>query len=78
VVGWLPLVKDDPKYKGTQQFNNFKVAVWHVAFKKVFASIIPPSKHGHWVNFWDDVVRLFYTLVFILSTDYEEQSGFVC
>ncbi|KAG2120420.1 uncharacterized protein F5147DRAFT_785151 [Suillus discolor] len=74
VVGWLPLVKDDPKYKGTQQFANFKVAVWHAAFKKVLASIIPPSKHGHWANCWDDVVRLFYTLVLILSVDYEEQS----
>ncbi|KAG2103089.1 uncharacterized protein F5147DRAFT_580627 [Suillus discolor] len=74
VVGWLPLVKDDLKYKGTQQFANFKVAVWHAAFKKVLASIIPPSKHGHWANCWDDVVRLFYTLVLILSADYEEQS----
>ncbi|KAG1774375.1 hypothetical protein EV702DRAFT_1180794 [Suillus placidus] len=74
VVGWLPLVKDNPKYKGTQQFANFKVAVWHTAFKKVLASIIPPSKHGQWVNCWDDVVRLFYTLVLILSVDYEEQS----
>ncbi|KAG2122316.1 hypothetical protein BD769DRAFT_1389778 [Suillus cothurnatus] len=50
-------VKDDLKYKGTQQFTNFKVAVWHAAFKKVLASIIPPSKHGHWVNCWDDVSR---------------------
>ncbi|KAG2050455.1 hypothetical protein BDR06DRAFT_983998 [Suillus hirtellus] len=67
-------VKDDPKYKGTQRFTNFKVAVWHAAFNKVLASIIPPSKHGHWANCWDDVVRLFYTLVLILSMDYEEQS----
>ncbi|KAG1864088.1 hypothetical protein C8R48DRAFT_672801 [Suillus tomentosus] len=74
VVGWLPLVKDDLKHKGTQQFANFKVAVWHAAFKTVLASIIPPSKHGHWANCWDDVVRLFYTLVLILSADYEERS----
>ncbi|KAG1856136.1 hypothetical protein F4604DRAFT_1883164 [Suillus subluteus] len=74
VVGWLPLVKDNPKYKGTQQFANFKVAVWHAAFKKVLGSIIPPSQHGQWANCWDDVARLFYTLVLILSVDYEEQS----
>ncbi|KAG1879905.1 hypothetical protein F4604DRAFT_1880040 [Suillus subluteus] len=37
VVGWLPLVKDDPKYKGTQQFANFKAAVWHASIKKVLA-----------------------------------------
>ncbi|KAG1801818.1 hypothetical protein EV424DRAFT_1474720 [Suillus variegatus] len=67
-------VKDDPKYKGTQKFANFKVAVWHAAVKKVLALIIPPSKHGRWANCWDNVARLFYTLVLILSADYEEQS----
>ncbi|KAG2115634.1 hypothetical protein DEU56DRAFT_919346 [Suillus clintonianus] len=74
VVGWLPLAKDDPKYKGTPQFTNFKVAVWHTAIKKVLASIIPPSKDGQWVNCWDNIARLFYMLVLILSADYEEQS----
>ncbi|KAG2100727.1 hypothetical protein BD769DRAFT_1643762 [Suillus cothurnatus] len=64
VVGWLPLIKDDPKHK----------AVWHVAFKKVLASIVPPSTSGRWVNCWDNIARLFYTLVLILSADYEEQA----
>ncbi|KAG1726420.1 uncharacterized protein EDB91DRAFT_1239645 [Suillus paluster] len=74
VVGWLPLVKEDPKYKGTPQFANFKVAVWHVSIKKVLASIVPPSISGRWANCWDNIARLFYTLVLILSADYEEQS----
>ncbi|KAG2351191.1 hypothetical protein BDR07DRAFT_1502289 [Suillus spraguei] len=73
VVGWLPLVKDDPKYKGTQQFANFKAAVWHASIKEVLASIVPPSKLGQWTNCWDNIARLFYTLVLILSVDYEEQ-----
>ncbi|KAG1745062.1 uncharacterized protein EDB91DRAFT_1080570 [Suillus paluster] len=74
VVGWLPLVKEDPKYKGTPQFANFKVAVWHASIKKVLASIVPPSISGRWANCWDNIARLFYTLVLILSADYEEQS----
>ncbi|KAG1735740.1 uncharacterized protein EDB91DRAFT_1083640 [Suillus paluster] len=73
VVGWLPLVKEDPKYKGTPQFANFKVAVWHASIEKVLASIVPPSISGQWANCWDNIARLFYTLVLILSTDYEEQ-----
>ncbi|KAG2081487.1 hypothetical protein BD769DRAFT_1657222 [Suillus cothurnatus] len=74
VVGWLPLIKDDPKHKDTQRFANFRAAVWHAAFKKVLASIVPPSTSGRWVNCWDNIVRLFYTLVLILSADYEEQA----
>ncbi|KAG1748936.1 uncharacterized protein EDB91DRAFT_1244739 [Suillus paluster] len=74
VVGWLPLVKEDPKYKGTPQFANFTVAVWHASIKKVLASIVPPSISGRWANCWDNIARLFYTLVLILSADYEEQS----
>ncbi|KAG1849092.1 hypothetical protein C8R48DRAFT_677145 [Suillus tomentosus] len=66
VVGWLPLIKDDPKHK----------VVWHAAFKKVLASIVPPSTSGRWVNCWDNIVRLFYTLVLILSVDYEEHFMF--
>ncbi|KAG1831971.1 hypothetical protein F4604DRAFT_1946273 [Suillus subluteus] len=64
VVGWLPLIKDDPKHR----------AVWHTAFKKVLASIVPPSTSGQWANCWDNIARLFYTLVLILSVDYEEQA----
>ncbi|KAG1776564.1 hypothetical protein EV702DRAFT_1046157 [Suillus placidus] len=62
VVGWFPLIKDDPKYR----------AVWHMAFKKVLASIVPPSTSGRWANCWDNIARFFYTLVLILSADYEK------
>ncbi|KAG1884129.1 hypothetical protein F4604DRAFT_1878866 [Suillus subluteus] len=74
VVGWLPLIKDDPKHRGTLRFANFRAAVWHTAFKKVLASIVPPSTSGRWANCWDNIARLFYTLVLILSADYEEQA----
>ncbi|KAG1867364.1 hypothetical protein F4604DRAFT_1881653 [Suillus subluteus] len=74
VVGWLPLIKDDPKHRGTPRFANFRAAVWHMAFKKVLASIVPPSTSGRWANCWDNIARLFYMLVLILSADYEEQA----
>ncbi|KAG0705638.1 hypothetical protein DFH29DRAFT_980865 [Suillus ampliporus] len=74
LVGWLPLVKDDPKHKGTPKFTNFKAAVWHASINKVLTLIVLPSKSGRWANCWDNLARLFYTLVLILSADYEEQS----
>jgi hypothetical protein len=68
-------VKNDPKYQGAMsaQFANFKAAVWHAAVKRVLASIVPPSKDGQWAMCWDDIARLFYTMILILSADYEEQ-----
>ncbi|KAG2033410.1 hypothetical protein BDR03DRAFT_872154, partial [Suillus americanus] len=74
VVGWLPLIKDDPKHRGTLQFANFRAAVWHMAFKKVLALIVLPLTSGRWVNCWDNIARFFYTLVLVLSVDYEEQA----
>lgn len=36
-------------------------------------SIIPPLKSGQWANCWENITKLFYTLVLILSVDYKEQ-----
>ncbi|KAG2145634.1 hypothetical protein BD769DRAFT_1382534 [Suillus cothurnatus] len=73
LVGWLPIVKEDRKYSGTQSFVNFKNVVWHESFKCLLKSLAPLSKTGFWVKCWDSIERLFYPLILILSEDYEEQ-----
>ncbi|KAG2160107.1 uncharacterized protein EDB93DRAFT_1237319 [Suillus bovinus] len=73
LVGWLPIVEEDRKYSGTQSFVNFKNVVWHESFKRLLKSIALLSKTGCWVMCWDNIKRLFYPLILILSADYEEQ-----
>ncbi|KAG2158730.1 uncharacterized protein EDB93DRAFT_1290809 [Suillus bovinus] len=73
LVGWLPIVEEDRKYSGTQSFVNFKNVVWHKSFKRLLKSIALLSKTGCWVMCWDNIKRLFYPLILILSADYEEQ-----
>ncbi|KAG1829439.1 hypothetical protein EV424DRAFT_1470719 [Suillus variegatus] len=63
VVGWLPIVKEDPKYSKKKSFVNFKNAVWHES----------TLKSGYWFECWDCVQRLLWPLILILSADYKEQ-----
>ncbi|KAG1726527.1 uncharacterized protein EDB91DRAFT_1239637 [Suillus paluster] len=73
VVGWLPIVKEDKKHSGKPAFINFKNAVWHTSFLKLLACLVPLLKLGSPVKCWDDIVRIFYPIILILSADYEEQ-----
>ncbi|KAG1731406.1 hypothetical protein EDB19DRAFT_2008263 [Suillus lakei] len=66
-------VEEDKQYSGTQSFVNFKNVVWHESFKCLLKSIALLSKTGCWVTCWDNIKRLFYPLILILSADYEEQ-----
>ncbi|KAG1768576.1 hypothetical protein EV702DRAFT_1181923 [Suillus placidus] len=74
VVGWLPIVKEDKKHSGKPAYVNFKNAVWHQSFLKILACLAPLSKFGSAVKCWDDIIRIFYPIILILSADYEEQS----
>ncbi|KAH9959379.1 hypothetical protein BGW80DRAFT_1438935 [Lactifluus volemus] len=73
VVGWLPIVKNDPKEDGKPQFVNFKRAVWHESFRVVVQSIVDHSKMGCWLKCGDGIKRWLFPTVLILSADYEEQ-----
>ncbi|KAG1814604.1 uncharacterized protein BJ212DRAFT_1300419 [Suillus subaureus] len=53
VVGWLPIVKDDPAKLGKQKFMDFKAAVWHESFKILLKCLRSKRKHGGWVECWD-------------------------
>ncbi|KAG1747038.1 uncharacterized protein EDB91DRAFT_1235854 [Suillus paluster] len=74
IVGWLPIVKEDKQHSGKPAFVNFKNAVWHALFLKILDCLAPLSRFGSAIKCWDDVIRVFYPIVLILSADYEEQA----
>ncbi|KAG1793231.1 hypothetical protein EV424DRAFT_1475677 [Suillus variegatus] len=69
VVGWLPIVKEDPKYSKKKSFVNFKNAVWNESFLKLLEAVIVHSKSRYWFECWDCVQRLLWPLILILSAD---------
>ncbi|KAH9993320.1 hypothetical protein BJV74DRAFT_771000, partial [Russula compacta] len=73
IVGWLPVVTEDPKESGKPRFVNFKRVVWHTSFKKVIQSITMHSKSGCWLECGDGIQRRLFPVVLMLSADYEEQ-----
>ncbi|KAI0271244.1 hypothetical protein BC834DRAFT_818216 [Gloeopeniophorella convolvens] len=74
VVGWLPIVSDDPKELKKPAFVNFKRIVWHKAFYAILKSIIMHSKTGCWFQCADGAPpRWLFPLILILSADLEEQ-----
>ncbi|KAG2111377.1 hypothetical protein BD769DRAFT_1392097 [Suillus cothurnatus] len=73
VVGWLPIVKEDPKHSKKKSFVNFKNAVWHESFLKLLEAVIVHSKSGYWFECWDHVQHLLWPLILILSANYKEQ-----
>lgn len=66
-------VKDDPSRSGKQKFADFKAAVWHESFKRILKCLRSKRKRGGWVECWDELQRLMFPIVPILSADYEEQ-----
>ncbi|KAF8268010.1 hypothetical protein EI94DRAFT_1801019 [Lactarius quietus] len=74
VVGWLPIVKEDPKEWNKPEYVNFKRTVWHESFLQVIQSIVGHSKTGCWLECGDSVRRWIFPIVTMLSADYEEQT----
>ncbi|KAG1850125.1 hypothetical protein F4604DRAFT_1934564 [Suillus subluteus] len=73
IVGWLPIVSEDPEHAGKSSFVNFKNAVWHESFLKLLESVIQISRTGYWFECGDAIRCLLWPLILILSADYEEQ-----
>ncbi|KAG1900690.1 uncharacterized protein F5891DRAFT_980264 [Suillus fuscotomentosus] len=71
---WEYQVKEDKKHSGKPAFVNFKNVVWHASFMKILDCLVPLSRFGSSVKCWDDLIRVFYPIVLILSADYEEQA----
>ncbi|KAH9010864.1 hypothetical protein EDB84DRAFT_1570105 [Lactarius hengduanensis] len=73
VVGWLPIVPEDPMGHKKPSFVNLKRTIWHESFSMVVQSIVTHSKTGCWLECGDGVERWLFPIVLILSADYEEQ-----
>ncbi|KAI0073421.1 hypothetical protein K474DRAFT_1677885 [Panus rudis PR-1116 ss-1] len=72
VVGWLPIVPDDPDEKSKTGFANYKRVVWHEAFLLMLKTLADVSKLGSSYQTAELLIRLF-PLILVLSADYEEQ-----
>ncbi|KAH9032560.1 hypothetical protein EDB85DRAFT_2233424 [Lactarius pseudohatsudake] len=72
VVGWLPIVPEDPMGHKKPSFVNLKRTVWHESFSMVVQSVVMHSKTGCWLECGDGVERWLFPIVLILSADYEE------
>ncbi|KAF8197090.1 hypothetical protein BJ912DRAFT_1020953 [Pholiota molesta] len=73
LVGWLPILEDDPKNKGSTNYVNFKNVVWHKSFQKVLISIKDYSFTGCWTT--DGLAQdlFLWPFVYAVSSDFEEQ-----
>ncbi|KAF7965604.1 hypothetical protein HWV62_42659 [Athelia sp. TMB] len=73
VVGWLPIVAEDTAETKKTGFVNHKNAVWHTAFLEFLGDAVMYAETGLWHTCGDDVLRRLFTIILILSADYEEQ-----
>ncbi|KAF8427202.1 hypothetical protein L210DRAFT_3614939 [Boletus edulis BED1] len=73
VVGFLPIVPGDAAEDGKLSYTDLKRVVWHESFLKLLESIIELSKVGFAYKCFDEIIRVLYPIILILSADYEEQ-----
>ncbi|KAG9310467.1 hypothetical protein JVU11DRAFT_9611 [Chiua virens] len=73
LVGWLPIVPENSEEDGKLLYVNLKCVVWHESFRKLLETIIVLSAEGFGHKCFDNVLRVLYPIILILSGDYEEQ-----
>ncbi|THH15034.1 hypothetical protein EUX98_g9526 [Antrodiella citrinella] len=73
VVGWLPVIAEDPAETGKKGFINMKHAVWHECFRELMKVVAALSYSGYAFKTFEDIVRYLFPFIAILSADYEEQ-----
>jgi hypothetical protein len=66
-------VQEDAGETGKKGFVNFKRIVWHESFYEILRSIEQYSHVGLSYPCSDDILRLIYFIILIISADYEEQ-----
>ncbi|KAK0484117.1 hypothetical protein EDD18DRAFT_1361964 [Armillaria luteobubalina] len=73
VVGWLPVIKEEAKFKKKVYYIDFKRRVWHAAFKYIIEPLFVPSRIGGWVHLSlvNTDIQMFPRLP-IKSCDYDE------
>ncbi|KAI0684946.1 hypothetical protein BC835DRAFT_1421763 [Cytidiella melzeri] len=73
VVGFLPIVQGMVGEQKKPGFVNWKNAVYHKAYGVFLENVARISKLGQTVLCGDDVFRVLFLYIHILSADYEEQ-----
>ncbi|EIW78276.1 hypothetical protein CONPUDRAFT_60954 [Coniophora puteana RWD-64-598 SS2] len=73
VVGWLPILKNDPEKEGKRTYTDFKRVVWHEAFRNFLSDIELYSEAGLFHHCHDGINRVLFPVILMLSADYEEQ-----
>ncbi|KAI0697352.1 hypothetical protein BC835DRAFT_1206783, partial [Cytidiella melzeri] len=76
VVGFVPIVGADSAEQGKVKFVNWKHAVFHEAFRNFLKDVARLSKVGQVVHCGDQISRVLFPYIHILSADYEEQCRF--
>jgi hypothetical protein len=66
-------VDEDPKERKKPGYVDFKNAIYHETFRLFLKDIALYSKVGCEVLCGDNISRLFFPFIHILSADYEEQ-----
>ncbi|KAI0674805.1 hypothetical protein C8Q78DRAFT_502219 [Trametes maxima] len=73
VVGWLPVIDEEPAHKGKAPWVDYKRIVWHKSFEVLLGPIRSLSRTGYHLKCGDHIIRHLFPFVAILSADYEEQ-----
>ncbi|TEB31163.1 hypothetical protein FA13DRAFT_1629677, partial [Coprinellus micaceus] len=72
MVGWLPIVPEDSDKSG-KKFVDFKRIIWHAAVTKIFEALKKWAESGlFYIDAWG-IERLLFPIIFIISSDFEEQ-----
>ncbi|KAI0695484.1 hypothetical protein BC835DRAFT_1414874 [Cytidiella melzeri] len=73
VVGFVPIIQGMVGEQRKPGFVNWKQAVYHEAFHTFLDEVARISKLGRAVRCGDDIFRVLFPYIHILSADYEEQ-----
>ncbi|KAI0087282.1 hypothetical protein BDY19DRAFT_893062 [Irpex rosettiformis] len=76
IVGFVPIVEEDPRDKKKPRYVNFKNAVYHEAFRLFLEDIAKWSHVGYEVLCGDELERVLFPYIHIVSADYEEHCRF--
>lgn len=66
-------VKKKAKEDGKTGYTTYKNVVWHEGVYEMLAELIQASHTGQAHMCGDDIMRILYPIILLLTADYEEQ-----
>ncbi|KAG1785043.1 uncharacterized protein HD556DRAFT_1451136 [Suillus plorans] len=73
VVRWLPIIPEDASEEGKLGYTTLKCVIWHESFIKLLVNLDQYSKTGYSYACYDNLLCWLFSVILILSGDYEEQ-----